>query len=75
MLRLVRDEDDMEVEDPEQEAQDQAPDGIVAEQTDAEPPDQAESDDGAAEIEIDLGQVEALRLSTPHPLTAGRRAE
>ncbi len=73
-MRLVRDEDVMEEQDAT-EMDDSAEDGPV---------DQAQSDDVSDEgdekeetnaPEVDLRLLEALLLSTQHPLTAGRLAE
>jgi segregation and condensation protein B len=79
MLRLVRDEETIELDDSR-------PPGLGAD--DAEP-HAAENADGAIETEadddavaaddqqsqVDLGILEALLMSTHHPLTAGRLAE
>jgi segregation and condensation protein B len=47
------------------------PDGAVV----AEAEDDASGADNAAEVEINLGLLEALLFSTHHPLTAGKLAE
>ena len=79
MLRLVRDEescelDDMETEDvppelPRSASPAEEPDGAVQ--------DAAEEGEGgeASQIPANLSLLEALLLSTHHPLTAGRLAE
>jgi segregation and condensation protein B len=83
-MRLVRyDEaaDMMELEDPDltfeagrnKKNQDEADDGAVT-PIDEAADDAAEADSGPAP-EIDLRTMEALLLSTHHPLTAGRLAE
>jgi len=85
-MRLVRDDDysnfdddetmtAMAEPDPQQEARfstspEQA-DGVVAEAED----DAGESGDEATDASVDLGLLEALLLSTHHPLTAGKLAE
>jgi segregation and condensation protein B len=62
----------MTTEDPQTPPDPELKDGQV---TDADQPavEAAEADEPA--IDIDLGTVEALLLSTHHPLTAGRLAE
>ena len=76
MMRLVRDDEVMELEEP----LDAAP---VTEPT-AEPEAEAELPDGEVEeaseadgkpAPVDVALLEALLLSTHHPLTAGRLAE
>ena len=80
-MRLVRDDDLMEMEEPKPLRPRQAP----VEPQDAEEPDgQVEVDDEAAQgpedssqpdAAVDLRSLEALLMSTHHPLTAGRLAE
>src|SRR5580704_12394841 len=94
-MRLVRDDDLMEVQEPtpadpkrvrsrqnRQETQptDEAPDqqggDIAQEQPDGVVDTADETDSGPdAAIAVDLRSLEALLLSTHHPLTAGRLAE
>jgi segregation and condensation protein B len=90
-MRLVRDDeylgdDDADEEtmtamaepDPQEEetesrhatAAAEHPDGAVAEAD-----DDADGDEAAADVEVNLGLLEALLLSTHHPLTAGKLAE
>jgi len=81
MLRLVRDEE-TELEDPEASEDTEAgaseavepADGVVADAGEAEASDETSSDD-SAESQVDSGLLEALLLSTHHPLTAGRIGE
>ena len=47
------------------------PDGAVAEATD----DEADGEESSADIEVNLGLLEALLFSTHHPLTAGKLGE
>ena len=87
MLRLVRDEETTEMDQPEASeadavaAQDAEPvelaeqaDGAVDATGDAEGPDEASLDDSSTP-QVDPGLLEALLLSTHHPLTAGRIGE
>ena len=84
MLRLVRDEETTEFEDLETAEGDAAPprhdnaepaDGAITD----EAAESEESDDASSHAadqpEVDLGLLEALLLSTHHPLTAGRVGE
>ena len=82
MLRLVRDDDpsDMEaMQDPDVQpdpdrssAPIEAPDGII---DDADDESQDAQSDAAEEPAVNFALLEALLLSTHHPLTAGRLAE
>src|SRR5215207_1201217 len=68
---------DRQAERPAERAADregERPDGTVEQNADA---DDAEGSDAAASeaVEVNLGAMEALLLSTHHPLTAGRLAE
>lgn len=90
MLRLVRDEPTDWIDMQDQDAPSDA-DGAENDDTSAEARDEAseneaeardgavdEGDEGAAdqgEVEINLPALEALLMSTHHPLTAGRLAE
>src|SRR5689334_11241386 len=84
MLRLVRDDETTELEelepskDGEDTPQDREPaepaDGAVDSDADAEASEQSGSDD-ASQPQVDSGLLEALLLSTHHPLTAGRIGE
>jgi len=75
-MRLVRDEDYMELEEqplPEETkriSDAEAPDGAVEET--AEENDAADESSAA---DVNIGLMEALLFSTHHPLTAGRLAE
>lgn len=76
MMRLVREDDDLmeetdESPNPAQEAA--AP--PEAEPADGEVPDESGSDQDQAAQAIDLNLLEALLMSTHHPLTANRLAE
>ncbi len=75
-MRLVRDTDWMDMQEPQQAAADaddriksEAPDGEI--EPAADPAQEASENDP----QIDLGILEALLFSTHHPLTAGRLAE
>jgi len=89
-MRLVRDDDDVDDDDetttvmaePDPQHDDdiesrrsataaaEEPDGAVAEAD-----DDADGAEDAGDIEVNLGLLEALLLSTHHPLTAGKLAE
>ena len=84
MLRLVRDDEATELD----EIEEQDPDMDVERHPAAEPADGAIDDAGndeeasaegespaGAPADVDLGLLEALLMSTHHPLTAGRLAE
>jgi len=83
MLRLVRDDEATELDELEaSEGDSDAPrhsepaepaDGVVADAGEAEA-EEVTSDESAS-AEVDLGLLEALLLSTHHPLTAGRVGE
>jgi segregation and condensation protein B len=89
-MRLVRDDeylgdDDADEEtmtamaepDPQEEIESRHAINGAAEQPDgavAEADDETDADE-AADVEVDLGLLEALLLSTHHPLTAGKLAE
>jgi len=68
-MRLVRDEPYMETQDTPPEA-----DGVVEPEADGEVDEQTDLPDASA-APIDGRLLEALLLSTHHPLTAGRLAE
>ena len=79
MLRLVRDEEVCELDDIE--AQDAEPE-LPRAAAPGEAPDGAIEDDGgegesaeASDTQVNLPLLEALLLSTHHPLTAGRLAD
>ena len=80
MLRLVRDTDPIELQDmPEQQVQD-GPErhGIADDERDGAVEDAVQDADTSETEElaaINLALLEALLLSTHHPLTAGRLAE
>ena len=78
MLRLVKDETDIELDEMgEPDTQDEIPASPLMEAPDGAV-DRAvsEAEDGApADAPINLALLEALLLSTHHPLTAGRLAE
>ena len=81
MLRLVRDEDTTELDELDgvkdepgahRHSETEPADGAVTEGAEAD----AESDLGDSGLpDVDLGLLEALLLSTHHPLTAGRVGE
>ena len=73
-MRLVRDEDVMEEQDA-MEMDDSAEDGPVEEAEAEDVSDAGDEKDGGSTPEVDLRLLEALLLSTQHPLTAGRLAE
>ena len=87
MMRLVRDfevfdeaelEQDPMRKDPTQDQQDKADTEMQDGQVDDAARADAETDGGddtAAEVSVDLALLEALLLSTHHPLTAGRVAD
>ena len=83
MLRLVRDDepiemDEMEQQDVEPAAADLDRPGAPDEEADGAVEDAGESEASGSEADqppINLGLLEALLLSTHHPLTAGRLAE
>jgi segregation and condensation protein B len=68
-MRLVRDEPLMDVDET------QDADGAVADDTVPEAPELAEGPESAESLAVDLRLLEAMLLSTHHPLTAGRLAE
>jgi len=89
-MRLVRDDDYVDDDDEETMTAMAEPDPQLdetesrhatagAEQPDgaiAEADDEADGgDEGSSDVEVNLGLLEALLLSTHHPLTAGRLAE
>jgi len=89
-MRLVRDDDYVDDDDEETMTAMAEPDPQLdetesrhatagAEQPDgaiAEADDEADGgDEGSSDVEVNLGLLEALLLSTHHPLTAGRIAE
>ena len=84
MLRLVRDDDPIELDEMEQQQDVQDdPDRPTSEAAPLEQPDGAvedaaddsESPDSPESSPVNLPLMEALLLSTHHPLTAGRLAE
>lgn len=80
MLRLVRDEDPLQVENMEpQDVQSDAERQTFPEETADgaldEAAEQAEEAESADAAPVDAALLEALLLSTHHPLTAGRLAE
>jgi segregation and condensation protein B len=79
MLRLVRDEDPIEpdemeqqdaVSDPRRQTSSETPDGAPEEAA-----EEAGADESTEPTPVNLARLEALLLSTHHPLTAGRLAE
>jgi len=58
---------------PRPEPDGELPDGAVPD--DSVPDDQSDDAAGASPAVVDMGMLEALLLSTPHPLTASRLAE
>ena len=84
MLRLVRDDDPIELDEMEEQHDVQPdPDRPTSEAATLEEPDGAvddsaedsESSDSPGFTPVNLALMEALLLSTHHPLTAGRLAE
>lgn len=78
MLRLVKDDEVIEAEPMEQQNMDARMDqeeSSADEEADGTAGEQEESDSSAPAEQVDLGLLEALLLSTHHPLTAGRLAE
>jgi segregation and condensation protein B len=74
-MRLVRDDDEVLMEEPVQ-AEDsdritgqEQPDGVIEDAADDA------GDEASTEAQVDLRVLEALLFSTHHPLTAGRLAE
>jgi segregation and condensation protein B len=81
MLRLVRDDQTTELEElaASEDGVDAARQAEPAERADGEVADASEaeesSSDEAVQAQVDAGLLEALLLSTHHPLTAGRIGE
>ena len=90
VMRLVKDDEDVELMEQQDELQQAPPQGDAAdpdsaEQRIASPTEQPdgvvedaadEKDDASsADVQVDLRTLEALLFSTHHPLTAGRLAE
>ena len=74
-MRLVRDDDEVLMEEPQVQAeeadrvtQQEEPDGAIEEVEES-------TDEASSEVQVDLRTLEALLFSTHHPLTAGRLAE
>ena len=74
-MRLVRDDDEVLMEEPHVQAEEadrvtaqEEPDGAVEEVEES-------TDEASSEVQVDLRTLEALLFSTHHPLTAGRLAE
>ena len=87
-MRLVKDDDDVELMEPQDELQQadadeqsistpgEQPDGPIVDSAGEDTAD--DKDDAAPEssdVQVDLRTLEALLFSTHHPLTAGRLAE
>jgi len=81
VMRLVKDDDNVELMEQPDELSDQANGVEQRIATPTEQPDGAVEDSAAdessesADIRVDLRTLEALLFSTHHPLTAGRLAE
>jgi segregation and condensation protein B len=79
MLRLVRDEetselDELEQPDGDRHSNSDPVDGAIEDSTDADSSSDAESE-VSDQPALETGLLEALLMSTHHPLTAGRLAE
>src|SRR5690349_13566366 len=77
MLRLVRDDEPMDVEqmEPPEALDDSDRQPIPVEEPDGAVDDSGQDPHGSEEISVNLALLEAMLLSTHHPLTAGRLAE
>ena len=78
MLRLVKDDDPIEMDEmQEDQAQADRPAAASLEQPDGVVEQEAQETESSEEtpVEVNLAVLEALLLSTHHPLTAGRLAE